>query len=119
MINNKSIKQVYLCLGVTDMRKSINGLSLLVSEKLADDPFNGCLFVFCNRSRDKLKMLYWEHNGFWLYYKRLEKGKFKWPNTTNESDSLSLDWRELQWLLEGLSCVQPQAHQALEGLINN
>ena len=64
MISGFAVNQVYLATGFTDMRKSINGLSLLVSEQLAQDPFNGNIFVFCNRSRDKLKILYWECNGF-------------------------------------------------------
>jgi len=119
MIKGLSVNQVYLVTGITDMRKAINGLSIIVSEQLGYDPFSGSVFVFCNRNRDKLKMLYWEHNGFWLYYKRLEKGKFKWPQTQNEAASLLLSLRELQWLLDGLSYCQPQAHQGLKGLKNN
>jgi len=119
MIKGLSVNQVYLVTGITDMRKAINGLSIIVSEQLGHDPFSGSVFVFCNRNRDKLKMLYWEHNGFWIYYKRLEKGKFKWPQTQNEVASLSLSLRELQWLLDGLSYYQPQAHQGLKGLKNN
>jgi transposase len=100
------------------MRKSINGLSLIVSEQLAQDPFSGSVFVFCNRARDKLKILYWERNGFWLYYRRLDKGKFQWPTGLNQQ-SVSLCVRELQWLLEGLSCQQAQAHKPVFGLQNN
>ncbi|WP_445667394.1 IS66 family insertion sequence element accessory protein TnpB [Paenibacillus sp. FSL H8-0034] len=51
------------------MRKSIDGLAALVQEGLGLNPFSSCLFVFCNRERNKLKILYWEHNGFWLYYR--------------------------------------------------
>ena len=101
------------------MRKAINGLSLIVSEQLGHDPFCGSIFVFCNRGKNKLKILYWEHNGFWLYYKRLEKGQFKWPQTKNDALSLLLSSRQLQWLLDGLPCHQPQAHQGLKGLQNN
>ena len=60
MISGFAVNQVYLATGFTDMRKSINGLSLLVSEQLVQDPFSGSVFVFCNRARDKLKILYWE-----------------------------------------------------------
>ena len=105
MISGFSVKQVYLAIGVTDMRKSINGLSLIVSEQLAHDPFSGSVFVFCNRARDKLKILYWECNGFWLYNRRLDKGKFQWPILQNQQ-SVTLSVRELQWLLEGLSCLR-------------
>jgi transposase len=118
MISGFSVNQVYLAIGFTDMRKSINGLSLIVSEQLAHDPFSGSVFVFCNRARDKLKILYWECNGFWLYYRRLDKGKFQCPSGSNQQ-SISLSVRELQWLLEGLSCQQAQAHQPVYGLQNN
>ena len=64
MISGFAVHQVFLAAGVTDMRKSINGLSLMVSEQLAHDPFSGSVFVFCKRGRDKLKILYWECNGF-------------------------------------------------------
>ena len=118
MIGGISSSQVYLATGFTDMRKSINGLSIIVSEQLGFNPYNGHVFVFCNRRRDKLKILYWEHNGFWLAYRRLEKGKFKWP-MNSESEIISLTLRELQWLLAGLSFVQKQAHTKVVELINN
>lgn len=118
MINGLAVNKVYLATGVTDMRKSINGLSLIVSEQLGHDPFTGSVFVFCNRSRDKLKILYWECNGFWLYYRRLNKGKFQWPTALNEQ-TLSITSRELHWLLDGLSYQQVQAHTAVSGLKNN
>jgi transposase len=118
MISGFAVNRVYLATGFTDMRKSINGLSLIVSEQLAQDPFSGSVFVFCNRARDKLKILYWERNGFWLYYRRLDKGKFQWPTGLNQQ-SVSLCVRELQWLLEGLSCQQAQAHKPVVGLQNN
>ena len=119
MISGFAVNQVYLATGFTDMRKSINGLSLLVSEQLVQDPFSGSVFVFCNHARDKLKILYWECNGFWLYYRRLDKGKFQWPGGELNQYSVSLTVRELQWLLEGLSCQQAQAHKPVVGLQNN
>ncbi|WP_422730604.1 IS66 family insertion sequence element accessory protein TnpB [Paenibacillus popilliae] len=61
------------------MRKSIDGLAALVQEGFRLDPCSSSWFVFCNRQRDKLKILHWEHNGFWVYYRRLEKGTFAWP----------------------------------------
>ena len=102
MISGLAVNQVYLATGVTDMRKAINGLSMIVSEQLGYDPYNGSVFVFCNRHRDKLKILYWERNGFWLYYRRLDQGKFQWPGDLDQQ-TVSLSWRELQWLLDGLS----------------
>ena len=100
MLNRFSINKVHLALGPTDMRKSIDGLALIVKESFKLDPFSSNLFVFCNRKKDKIKILYWDHNGFWLYYKRLEKGVFKWPN--NNSDVMDVSQRELNWLLDGL-----------------
>ena len=118
MIQGISVNQVYLVSGITDMRKAINGLSLIVSEQLGHDPFDGSVFVFCNRQRNKLKILYWERNGFWLYYRCLEQGKFQWPTEKRESTQ-ALTLRELQWLLDGLSYTQKQAHTEVKGLKNN
>jgi len=115
MISGFSVNQVYLATGVTDMRKSINGLSIIVSELLGHDPFNGSVFVFCNRHRDKLKILYWEHNGFWLYYRRLDKGKFQWPSGVSQQTTI-LTLRELHWLLDGLSPTQASAHTVVSDL---
>jgi len=61
------------------MRKAVNGLMVLVSDVLEADPFSSHLFVFCNRLWDKIKILYWHNNGFWLFYRRLEKQRFWWP----------------------------------------
>lgn len=66
MITETSLERVYLARGATDLRKSIDGLAVLVKEGFQMDPFSPCLFVFCNRKHDKLKILHWEHNGFWL-----------------------------------------------------
>ena len=68
---------VYLCVEPVDFRKAIQGLSLLVEQELELNPFEATLFVFINRRRDKLKILYWEKNGFCLWYKRLEKQRYK------------------------------------------
>nr|WP_270584541.1 IS66 family insertion sequence element accessory protein TnpB [Bacillus smithii] len=103
------ITNVYLAQGSTDLRKSIDGLAALVKEAFDLDPFSPSYFVFCNRNRDKLKILHWEHNGFWLYYRRLERGKFQWP--TEESDApLKISRRQFRWLLDGLPLEQRQAH---------
>jgi transposase len=100
---------VYLASGHTDLRKSIDGLAALVSQVFELDLFSNSLFVFCNRDRDKLKILYWDHNGFWLYYRRLERGRFRWPDPTDQRP-LTISRRQLQWLLDGLSLEQTQAH---------
>jgi transposase len=109
MLNLESVGEIYLAPGVTDLRKSIDGLSALVSAVFELDPFSNRWFVFCNRKRDKLKILRWDTNGFWLYYRRLEKGRFKWPTETGPAMSISR--RQLQWLLDGLTIEQKQAHR--------
>lgn len=91
------------------MRKSIDGLAALVQESFKLDPFSPCLFVFCNRQRNKLKILHWQHNGFWLYYRRLERGRFEWPDL-GSNKTLTVTRRELNWLLDGLSLSQGKAH---------
>lgn len=110
MQNEISVDRVYLARGSTDMRKSIDGLAVLVQEVLDLDPFSPNLFVFCNRKRDKLKILYWDKNGFWLYYRRLESGKFQWPSDQHGSEPLKITRQQLRWLLDGLSLEQNQAH---------
>jgi len=82
-----------------DLRKSIDGLSSLVEGVLGEDPFSGALYVFVNRRRDKVKLLYWERNGFCIWYKRLERERFSWPTMT--AASLPLNGQQLNWLLDG------------------
>jgi transposase len=115
MLNAESVEQVYLAPGATDLRKSIDGLSALVGAVFELDPFSDCWFVFCNRQRDKLKILRWDHNGFWLYYRRLERGRFKWP--VQSGAALCISRRQLQWLLDGLSIEQKLAHRPLNAKI--
>lgn len=109
LIGGTGVDRVYLACGSTDLRKSIDGLAAQVSQSFRLDPFAPALFVFCNRQRDKIKILHWDHNGFWLYYRRLERGQFQWPDGT-EHGTLSVSWRQLQWLLDGLALEQHQAH---------
>ncbi len=105
-----SAGQVYLALGYTDMRKSINTLSILVEQAMALDVFCGDLFVFCNRQRTIVKILYWQANGFCLWQKRLEKDRFLWPKTAKEI--MLIDRQQLRWLLSGLDFQS--AHKALK-----
>jgi len=95
-----SDKPVYLCCGYTDIRKSINGLMTLVKESFSLDPFSNSLFVFCNRSRNRIKILEWDGDGFWLYFKRLERGHFRWP-AEGETATMALDIEELACLIDG------------------
>jgi len=99
MINLDKIKHVYISSDFTDLRKSIDGLALIVETTFKLDVFEAALFIFCNRAKNKIKILHFD-NGFWLYYRRLEQGKFKWPKAdTNDIYTLTFD--ELKWLING------------------
>lgn len=103
--------KVYLATGATDMRKSIDGLAALVVDVLEADPFSAHLFVFCNRGRDKLKILLWQRNGFWLFYRRLERERFHWPRPQPGAASVEVTMQQLQWLLDGLDLTRIQGHR--------
>ncbi|WP_419174086.1 IS66 family insertion sequence element accessory protein TnpB [Desulfosediminicola sp.] len=96
--------RVYFALGATDMRKSINGLSLLVGDQFDLDLFSGNLFTFCNRRRDIVKILYWYQNGFCIWQKRLEADIFCWPES--EDEVIEIHETALRWLLHGLDLQQ-------------
>ena len=104
MISLNNGLRVYLATGVTDMRKSIDTLAIVVADRLAQDPLSGHLLAFCNRRRDTIKILYWDRNGFCLWHKRLERDKFRWPGS--ETEARQIDVRALRWLLDGLSMEQ-------------
>lgn len=91
-----------------DMRKAIDGLALLVSDQLDESPSSGAWYVFYNRGSDKLKVLYWQRNGFCLFYKRLEKGRFQLPRPG--SLSLTISMQQLRWLLDGLEFTKIRGH---------
>lgn len=99
-------QEVWLAPGATDMRKSIDSLAVLVRYAMKQDPTRPSLFVFCSRERNRIKILHWDRNGYWLFYKRLEKGRFRWP----ADRTMRIERRELEWLLEGLSIEQRGAH---------
>jgi len=112
MLTISDSARVYLACGATDMRKSIDGLAALVQYAFELDPFDASLFVFCNRERNKLKILCWDTNGFWLVYRRLEKGRFRWLSSA-AGQTQTVTRRQLQWLLDGLKIEQKQAHRPL------
>ena len=95
--------RIYLALGATDMRKSIDGLEAQTRLFLKKDPLTGDFYIFCNRRRDRIKILYWEESGFWLLHKRLEKGTFDWPRLVEESTThMEMSSTELAALLGGI-----------------
>jgi transposase len=95
---NFSGKRIYLACGATDGRKQINGLAIIVQASCNLVPTCGAVFVFCNRTRDRLKILEWDGDGFWLYHKRLESGHFKWPEK-GDAKTMTLTDEELSHLL--------------------
>ncbi len=109
---DNDIEFVWLCSAPVDFRKQINGLSILVEDQLSRDPFSGQLFVFVNKNRDKIKILYWERAGFCLWQKRLEQERFKWPEHL-DGDLLTLDGQQLNWLLDGYDLAAMRPHRSL------
>ena len=108
MLNDLPVgQQVYLITGYTDLRRSIDGLAMIVQGQLHLDPFSSALFLFCGKRRDRIKGLLWEGDGFLLLYKRLDNGQFQWPR--NETEARLLTSQQTRWLLEGLMIEQPKA----------
>ncbi|WP_220125693.1 IS66 family insertion sequence element accessory protein TnpB, partial [Leptospira noguchii] len=97
---NPGKRKVYLRPGFTDLRKSINTLSVIVEGNMKKDPYSESLYLFCNKKKDKLKMLYWDKSGFCLWQKRLEESKFPWPNSKEEVDEIPVE--RFHWLLNGI-----------------
>ena len=112
MMRPELTMSVYLCREPVDMRKSIDGLAALVELEMELSPFQPALFVFCNRQRDKVKIRAWERNGFVLWYKRLERERFKWPDTVGD-DVMTLSGQQLNWLLDGYDIARMQSHKSL------
>jgi len=105
-------ERVFVYRHPVDMRKQILGLSNIVSMQLGRDPGDESMYVFVNKGRDKIKLLIWHRNGFWLLYKRLEKQRFHWPDWF-ESDVLSFTQEQLDHLLDGFNLNGMRAHRVL------
>ena len=99
--------KVYLHREAVDFRMGINGLLILVEQALGLNPFAAAVYVFCNRWRDRVKILAWEHNGFWLMMKRLEQDRFIWPDVATVP-TLSIE--QLHWLLDGVDLTPMRKH---------
>ena len=109
MILDISQVKIFLRPGATDLRKAVNGLSVIVQEGMKQDPFSGSVYLFCNSNRSLLKAVYWDRTGFWLSQKRLEKDKYPWPQ--DESEVKELTAEQLQMLLTGIDFFK--AHKEL------
>lgn len=110
--DSQGIERVYLHRAPVDMRKQIDGLSMLAQDAMQLDPLSGALFAFINARRNKLKLLLWERNGFIVWYKRLERHRFHWPRHA-EQDVLRLSVEQLNWLLDGYDVWRMQPHEVL------
>tara|TARA_B110001454_G_C12519319_1_gene350340 strand:+ start:194 stop:550 length:357 start_codon:yes stop_codon:yes gene_type:complete len=104
---------VYLHREPVDFRKQIDGLAAIVELTMKQSLNSGALFVFCSKQRNKLKLLYWDHTGFCLWYKRLEKDKFKWPKK-HECTTINISEEQLHWLLRGLDISAIKPHKNIE-----
>ena len=108
MLNLTHETRIFAYTGVADMRKGFNGLSGIVREEFQSDPTDGSLFMFINRRRDRMKLLYFDGGGFWLYYRLLESGTFETLKSEQGSCQLQMDATELSMLLSGVSLITSQ-----------
>lgn len=113
MIPSGPATRVFLALGATDMRKGFEGLSSLVKHRFKEDPLSGHLFVFANKSRNRLKLLYWDGSGLWVCAKRLEAGRYSWPapEALPENGALRILSEELTLLLSGIDLEKTRSRQ--------
>lgn len=101
------VVKIYIITGRTDMRRSIDGLMAVIRDTYEMDPYANALFLFCGRKKNTIKALHFDRDGFVLYLKRLDNGRFQWPKDASEVRPLTR--QEFRWLMEGLSIEQPKA----------
>lgn len=106
MFNIPHSTKVFVFTQPVDMRKGFNGLFALVTEELKSDPLSGSLFVFANKSRNRVKILHWDGSGLWVFAKRLEEGRFSWPGSASGALMLQLEPAALSMLLAGIDLKQ-------------
>ena len=106
-----TLSKVFIYRDPIDFRKAHRGLAALVEMELGHNPFDGFLYAFTNRQRNKIKCLFWEDNGFVLYYKSLSEGKFKWPKKSDEL--ITMTGEKLNWLLDGYDVMAMKPHKKL------
>ena len=108
---------IFLASAPTDLRKAYDGLAALVRQSLGQDPLNGSLYVFCNRRRDRIKILLWEEGGYWLCARRLEQGTFRWPSMGGACARYRRE--ELLLLLGGIDLKETQTRKWYRRKIEN
>ena len=107
--------QVYLHRETIDFRIGINGLAILVEQAMHLDPFGRAVFAFCNRRRDRIRLLFYDRSGFWLMMKRLEADRFAWPRGQQQA-VVRLSTEQLHWLLDGIDIEAVRRHPARQYL---
>lgn len=108
---------IFLATAPTDLRKAYDGLAVLVRQSLGQDPLSGSLYVFCNRRRDRIKILFWEEGGYWLCARRLEKGTFRWPQKEEPVRATAATNCCCCW--EGSICSKPGSGSGIGGRPKN
>jgi transposase len=111
--------QIYLAVGVTDMRKGFEGLYGLVRDRLQCSPLTGHVFLFCNAARNRLKLLVWDGSGLWVCAKKLSRGRFRWPEPRAGEAKVVLSHEELAMLLGGMDLRQARPRAWYRSRINN
>jgi len=105
--------QIYLYPQIVDFRKYIDGLTSVIMEQMLLDPFSESIFIFTNKRKNKIKMIYWDKTGFALWMKRLEKDRFIWPKNIDQN-VVQINQSQLEWLLEGIDIWKIKKHKHLE-----
>lgn len=113
MVFDYSEYRVLLACGACDMRKNVNGLCDIVMSQFSIDPREKIMFAFCNRARNRIKILVWSDNGFWVHFKRLEKGGISWPEKIGDEMTMDFTIKELETILESPGIKQKMKREAV------
>ena len=112
MLSLNKFDNIYLYRNIVDFRKSIDGLTAIVQNEMSLNPFENHLFIFTNRRRNKIKILYWDKTGHALWYKRLDESYFRWP-LKSDDEVINLSEQKLEWLLSGVDITKIKPHKEL------
>lgn len=111
MISLSASTRIFIALGATDMRKGFDGLSGLVTSQIKQDPLSGAFFLFVNRRRDRMKVLYWDGDGLAIWYRRLEQGTYRLPKASSDASSIEMRSDEFTMLLRGIDLENVKRHK--------
>ncbi len=111
LIDYQKIETIYLVCGKTDLRQGIDGLANIIQNYYQLELYQSAIFLFCGNRKDRYKLLYWDNNGFYLIYKRLDSGHLQWPR--HSQDIIPITHQQLRWLLEGLTITPNKVIKSL------